>query len=79
MLDPVYSMSTLFDQLGLKSTDKAVEEFIAENQISSSKTKLHEAPMWSASQARFLREMKAEDADWAIYVDELDARLRGLN
>lgn len=79
MLDPVYSMVTLFDQLGLDSSDEAIKKFVSDHQIEFNKTKLHEASIWTSVQADFLREMTEQDADWAVYVDELDAQLRSLN
>jgi hypothetical protein len=40
------------------------------------KVRLHEADCWTSSQAEFLMQAKAEDAEWAILVDQLDVLLR---
>jgi hypothetical protein len=37
--------------------------------------RLHEAPFWNASQARFLCEALFQDADWSDAADELNIRL----
>jgi len=38
--------------------------------------KLSEAKFWTEAQRTFLREEIAEDADWAIVVDDLSRQLR---
>lgn len=69
-------MRALFDQLGLESSAAAIECFCAQNKLPDG-LPLHQAPFWSESQARFLREEIACDAAWAPVVDELNALLRG--
>jgi len=76
METPIHSLTSLFDQLGLVSTDQAIETFIDEHQSLQGNIELHEADFWSASQALFLKEKKYEDADWADIVDQLDTLLR---
>ncbi|MBM6549524.1 DUF2789 domain-containing protein [Marinomonas ostreistagni] len=72
----VHSMSTLFEQLGLDSSEQGIERFVVSADPIPSSMALWEAPMWTESQARTLKQMKDEDADWAVIVDELDVMLR---
>lgn len=76
MQSPVHSPSSLFDQLGLDSTDQAIEMFIDDHRPVRGNIELHETDFWSASQASFLKQAKAIDADWADIVDQLDVLLR---
>lgn len=71
-----FDMKALFDQLGLESSRADIENFCAQNKLPDG-LPLHQAAFWSESQARFLREEIAVDADWAPVVDELNALLRG--
>ncbi len=73
---PIHSLASLFGQLGLDSTDEAIENFISSNNPLPGNVELHNADFWSASQASFLKQAKDEDADWAEIVDQLDAMLR---
>ena len=73
---PVHSMNALFAQLGLGDSDSEVNKFIVEQPAIPGDTPLHKGTMWNASQASFLREAVADDADWAEVVDQLDAMLR---
>jgi len=73
---PIHSIVSLFDQLGLDSTDQAIDAFIATNSPVPAAVELSKAAFWSTSQASFLKQMKDEDADWAEIVDQLDAMLR---
>lgn len=76
MQDPIHTMNSLFDQLGLDSSDKDIEEFIANHKPIAGEILLHEASFWNSSQANVLKQMKDDDADWAEWVDMLDAQLR---
>jgi len=76
MESPIHSMSSVFDQLGLDSTDQGIEAFIDDHRPLPANIELHEADFWNASQASFLKQEKDEDADWAEIVDQLDALLR---
>ena len=73
---PIHPLSSLFKQLGLDNNDEAIEAFVAAHRPLAASTELHEADFWNSSQAEFLRQEKAEDADWAEVVDQLDAMLR---
>lgn len=70
-----HTLHTLFQQLGLPTSDVAVEAFIKNNHLARD-IPLEKAAFWSAGQAQFLHEAIAEDADWAEVVDQLDAQLR---
>lgn len=71
-----HSLASLFDQLGLNSSEHAIHDFINEHAQLTSDVALHEADFWSASQASFLKQAKDDDADWAEVVDQLDLMLR---
>ncbi len=71
-----HSLACLFKQLGLDSTDQAIQDFINQNAPLPGNVELHKAKFWSSSQASFLQQSKDDDADWAEIVDQLDAMLR---
>lgn len=71
-----HSIAALFDQLGLDSSEEAIDHFVDKNKSISSHLELHEAEFWTSSQASFLKEMKDEDSDWSAVVDLLDTMLR---
>lgn len=73
---PTHSIHSLFDQLGLDSSDEAINAFVTKHGSLSANVKLHQADFWSEAQGAFLQQMIDEDADWAEVVDELDAKLR---
>lgn len=70
-----HTLSALFEQLGLASDHRAIEQFIHTHQLFSAEIPLHKASFWSASQAEFLRDAISSDSDWAEVVDELNSRL----
>lgn len=71
-----HRFSDLFAQLGLPSDGPAIQAFIALHAPLDGRIRLHDAPFWRATQSHMLREMKADDADWAELVDQLDVALR---
>ena len=71
-----HTINNLFKQLGLPATDADIERFIAQHPLSEYAGPLHEAPCWTPTQAAFLKQSIADDADWAPVVDQLSARLR---
>lgn len=71
-----HNLNSLFEQLGLESSDEAIEQFISEHKPIPANIPLHEASFWKPAQASLLREAVTEDADWAEVVDHLDAMLR---
>ena len=78
MEDLIPSMTRLFDQLGLDSAPQFIESFIASHKPLPETIALADAPFWSASQAEFLRRELAEDTDWAIVIERLNAALRAI-
>lgn len=71
-----HTLNTLFDQLGLPSSDKDIEHFINSHRLYSGKTPLTEATFWTPAQSSFLRESLETDSDWCELVDTLDTMLR---
>lgn len=71
-----HSLHTLFEQLGLQSGQKEIEDFIGRYSPLPSEIAIQDAPFWSESQSQFLEEGLEEDSDWAEIIDELDALLR---
>ena len=76
METPIHSIVSLFDQLGLDSTDEGINNFIEKNGSLSSHMELHKASFWNTSQASFLKQVLDEDADWVEIVNQMDAMLR---
>ena len=70
-----HTINTLFQQLGLPSTDSDIDSFCASHGLGR-ETRLVDANFWSTSQAAFLSEALEDDADWSALADQLDARLR---
>jgi Protein of unknown function (DUF2789) len=76
---PVHSLSALFAQLGQPDDEKSIMQFIERHRPLADDVLLHEAQFWTPSQAAFLREAIACDADWADVADELNVELRARN
>lgn len=74
-----HSLASLFDQLGLGSTDQDISDFIRAHAPIIGTKALHEANFWNSSQAVFLKKAKEDDADWADIVDRLNIILRQPN
>lgn len=72
--EPEYNMNELFAQLGLDSSDEAIDKFVTENQLSSEE-KLVEADVWTDSQRMFLQEEWKKDAAWVEVIDDLNVRM----
>ena len=71
----VHPFSDLFAQLGLPSEPEAVREFIRRHRPLASGVRLHEANLWTPSQAALLRDSLQQDSDWSGVVDRLNAAL----
>lgn len=69
-----YTMNELFAQLGLDSSDEAIEQFIKEHQLSED-VKMKDAPFWEERQRAFLVEEYKKNAVWVMVMDELNLRL----
>ena len=75
-MDPViHNLPGLFAQLGEPCDEAAIERFIEGHRPLENCTYLHDAPFWSPTQAKFLREAILDDADWAPIVDQLNVQL----
>ncbi len=72
----MYDLCDLFAQLGMDSSVEAIGKFIDAVAPIPDHVPLHEADCWDDAQATFLREAISEDAEWAVLVEKLDARLR---
>ena len=53
--EPEYSMNELFAQLGLDSSDEAIEQFIEKNKLAKEE-ELTDAHIWNDNQRAFLKE-----------------------
>ena len=69
-----YNMNELFAQLGLDSSDEAIDSFIEKNQLSKEE-KLIESTVWNDSQRAFLQEEWNKDAAWVEVIDDLNVRM----
>ncbi|WP_296238084.1 DUF2789 domain-containing protein [Psychrobacter sp. UBA5136] len=72
--EPEYSMNELFAQLGLDSSDEAIEQFIEKNKLAKEE-ELTDAHIWNDNQRAFLKEEWFKDAAWVETIDELNVRL----
>ena len=70
-----HDMVTLFQQLGLPSSEDDIQSFIEEHRLNA-ETNIFDASFWTPSQAKFLREQIKADADWAVVIDTLNTSLR---
>lgn len=70
------TLEHLMEQLGLSTDGDSLQAFVSTHGPLPPATRLEDAPFWNESQAAFLRESIAQDAQWAPLVDELDALLR---
>ncbi|MBK3392665.1 DUF2789 domain-containing protein [Psychrobacter sp. M9-54-1] len=72
--EPEYSMNELFAQLGLDSSDEAIDAFIEKNKLAKEE-ELTDAHIWNDNQRAFLKEEWFKDAAWVETIDELNVRL----
>ncbi|WP_415035736.1 DUF2789 family protein [Azonexus sp.] len=70
-----HTLAHLFAQLGLPSQAHEIEAFIATHRPLANGTALYRAALWNSAQRAFLKEEIIEDADWALAIEELNARL----
>lgn len=67
-------MTNLFEQLGLDSSEHAIEKFIETHQLDAH-VSLVDAVFWSDGQRQFLAEKIKSDGEWALVVDQLNEAL----
>ncbi len=72
--EPDYTMNDLFAQLGLDSSDAAIDDFIEKNQLAKNEA-LIKSDIWNEKQRMFLQEEWQRDAVWVEVIDELNVRL----
>lgn len=70
-----HRFSDLFAQLGLPSDGLSIYVFLMDKTPLRPDIRLEDAPFWTASQARLLREGLLHDADWAEVIDQLNLAL----
>lgn len=74
MYNVSHTLVALFDQLGLESSDSAIEGFIQHHQLDQG-ISLRRAHFWTKAQRQFIDESWQEDSDWCELIDQLNARL----
>ena len=67
-------LTHLFDQLGLDSSETAIQSFIVTHQLDA-ETSITQANIWTEAQRQFLSEKIKSDGEWAIVVDQLNEAL----
>lgn len=67
-------MTHLFQQLGLDSSESAIQQFIESHQLDA-QISLLDADFWSDGQRQFLTEKIKSDGEWALVVDQLNESL----
>ena len=72
--EPEYNMNELFAQLGLDSSDEAIDNFVEKHQLAKEE-KLVEAKVWTDNQRSFLQEEWEKDAEWVEVIDDLNVRM----
>ena len=72
--EPQYNMNELFAQLGLDSSDEAIDSFVENNKLAKEE-KLIEAAVWNDNQRAFLQEEWNKDAAWVEVIDDLNVRM----
>ena len=77
MDEEIPTLELLFEQLGLESSELAIERFIADHRLAD-ETGLEDAPFWTEAQRQFLCESRQQDAKWALIVDELNSLLHDI-
>lgn len=71
-----HRFTELFDQLGLPSDHFSIAGFLRQHAPLDAAIGVEAAPFWTPSQADLLRQLLAEDADWAEVIDRLSLALR---
>ena len=74
MNEPEYNINELFAQLGLDSSDEAIDSFIETHKLAKEE-KLIESNVWTDNQRMFLQEEWEKDAEWVEVIDDLNVRM----
>ena len=72
-----HDLPSLFAQLGLDNSHKAILLFVEENKMEPHQH-ITEAPCWSPSQVRFLEKELTQDSDWCMAIDRLQSSMNRL-
>ncbi|WP_350560082.1 DUF2789 family protein [Psychrobacter sp. CAL346-MNA-CIBAN-0220] len=72
--EPDYTINDLFAQLGLDSSDQAIDNFVEKHQLAKDE-KLIESDVWNDNQRMFLQEEWEKDAAWVEIIDDLNVRM----
>ena len=72
--EPNYSINDLFAQLGLDSSDEAINNFIEKNKLAKDEALINSS-IWNDKQRMFLQEEWKRDAVWVEIIDELNVRM----
>ncbi len=72
-----HRFSELFAQLGLPSDEVGIRQFLTTHAPLAGGFRLEEASFWTPAQSQLLRDLIAQDADWAEVADQLNNALRG--
>jgi hypothetical protein len=75
MEQPFHRFSELFAQLGLAHDEGSIRRFIEAHSPMPGDVRLEEAEVWTPAQAALLRDLIAQDADWAEVADQLNTAL----
>lgn len=75
MEETIHPFHELFEQLGLPADAASIRAFLTTHAPLPADMRVDEAPFWTPAQASLLREERAEDADWAEVVDQLNDAL----
>lgn len=70
------TMSDLFEQLGLASSDEAIVTFISEHKGLRQGVHIEDAEFWTRQQGDFIKTALLEDAEWTELIDQLNTRIR---
>lgn len=73
------TLEQLMEQLGLASDESSLQAFVSTHGPLPATMRIEDAEFWNESQSAFLQEAIANDAQWAMAVDQLDALLRKKN
>lgn len=72
--EPDYTINDLFAQLGLDSSDEAIDAFVDKNKLAKDE-ELIKSDIWDDNQRMFLQEEWTKDAAWVEVIDDLNVRL----
>ncbi len=69
-----HAFRSLFVQLGLRSSNEAIADFISHHKLQGNES-IDQADFWTPGQAEFFREAWLEDSDWVGVIEQLNTVL----